>query len=275
MKKFVIKLILLSLPLILYFFIKPYFLLLDDKYKSKVAGSDIYISIRKSKEKQHHKKIIIGDSVGRQIFPNEGQNDTINSLACNQAIGMVGHYLLLRNYLEAGNTIESAFLIYTPFSFKNNLDQVYTFNYFLKPFFKSEYKESFTKTVYQQIDKIPSWKLSQVPYILTSNWAPNFICNDSVDYTFLSPISTEYLIKIRNLSRKYNFKFTILPTPTKQSNKLSIERINKDEIVKNDLSSIFENYFENIYFFDDSCFMDNEHLWNPDDYRYLYDRLFD
>ena len=40
---------------------------------------------------------------------------------------------------------------------------------------------------YNQIDKIPFSGFCQEPYILTSNWAPNFKSQDSIDYSFLSP----------------------------------------------------------------------------------------
>jgi len=207
------------------------------------------------------KKILLGDSVGNQLFPNTTNNDKINSLTCNQAISMVGHFILLNNYLSTGNKVDTVFLIYTPFSFQNNLNQVYTYHYFLKPFYIDEYKPLFTKTVNEQIQKIPYANFCRFSNILTSNWAPNFISTDTIKYTFLSPISIEYLIKIKELSKKYNFKLIILPPPMALKKKPNVEKLDKDEIVNNKLNREFENYFKDIIYLDDNLFVsDRIHL---------------
>jgi hypothetical protein len=79
----------------------------------------------------------------------------------------------------------------------------------------------------------------------------------------------EYLSKIKELSIKYNFKLIILPTPTRFSNKISIEKINKNEIVKTGLGNEFKNYFENIIYVNDTNFSDNVHLKNKNMYTEL------
>jgi len=182
-----------------------FFLLFTGIYKQTVAGAEIYYSINKSKEKRKQKKIILGDSMGSQLFPNTINNSTFTSLACNQAIGMIGHYLLLNNALNAGNHFDTVFMVITPFSFQNNLNQIYTYHYFLKPFYNAEYSPLFTKTVNVQIQKIPYSNFCCYPYILTSNWAPDFASMDDITYTFLSPITIQYLDKIKELGFKYNF----------------------------------------------------------------------
>lgn len=95
----------------------------------------------------------------------------------------------------------------------------------------------------------------------TLNWIPNFKSKDSINYTFLSPISKEYLVRIKELSLNNDFKLLILPTSTKESEKLNLELINKDE---------FEIYFNSINYINVSCFYDNVHLKRPKEYRKLY-----
>jgi hypothetical protein len=260
MKKFILSSILFLLIACPAITIIPTFLILTDSYKHTVAGNEIYYSIFKSKQKKKTKKIIIGDSVGRQLFSNTTYNDSLNSLACNRGISMAGHFILLNNYLNAGNKIDTVFLIFTPFSFQSNLNDVFTYHYFLKPFYIKEYKPLFTKLVTEQIDKIPYAGFCRFPNILTSNWAPDFKSTDKTDYTFLSPISVEYLIKIKELSMKHHFKVIILPTPTRISRKAEVERMMKNEITKNNLEPEFKNYFENIIYLNDNNFVDDVHL---------------
>jgi hypothetical protein len=260
MKKFILSSILFLLIACPAITIIPTFLILTDSYKHTVAGNEIYYSIFKSKQKKKTKKIIIGDSVGRQLFSNTTYNDSLNSLACNRGISMAGHFILLNNYLNAGNKIDTVFLIFTPFSFQSNLNDVFTYHYFLKPFYVKEYKPLFTKLVTKQIDKIPYAEFCRFPNILTSNWAPDFKSTDKTDYTFLSPVSVEYLIKRKELSMKHHFKVIILPTPTRISRKAEVGRMMKNEITKNNLGPEFKNYFENIIYLNDNNFVDDVHL---------------
>jgi len=270
MKKFIINSIYFLLILALIVQIRPLYLLYKDKYKETVTGSEIYYSIFKSKQKKKVKKILLGDSVGNQLFSNKHNNDTVNSMACNQSIGMVGQYLLLNNYLAAGNEIDTVYMLFSPFSFKNNLDQVYTYHYFLKPFYNDEYIPLFTETVTQQIHKVPYYQFCRIPLILTSNWAPEFESKDKHDFTFLSPVSIEYLQKIKDLSVKHDFKLVLVPPPLSFSKKTEIEKINKAEINKTTMVSEFENYFSNFSYIADSNFSDGTHLWKPDEYTASY-----
>ena len=183
---------------------------------------------------------------------------------------MVGHFILLNNYLNAGNKVDTAYMIFTPFSFMNNLDEIFTYHYFLKPFYNEEYISLFTETVKNQVHKIPYNYICRDPVILTSDWAPNFKSKDHRNYTFLSPVSVEYLSKIKDLSIKYNFKIILLPTPTRSSNEKIIDKINKNEIVGTGLGNEFKKYFEIIMYINDTNFSDNVHLKHKEEYIDYY-----
>jgi hypothetical protein len=276
MKRFILKSVLFVLIFLALAQVRPLYLLSNDRYKHSGAGSEIYYSINKSERKNKSSvKILLGDSVARQMFNNVASNDPIYSLACNQAIGMVGQFILLNNYLRAGNHVDTVYLLFTPFSFLNNLNDVYTYHYFLKPFYMNKYFPLFSQTVIDQIHKIPYYYLSRCPYVLTSKWAPDFVSKDKIDYTFLSPISAEYLIKIKALSIKYGFRFVVMPTPTSLSNRRRIENMNKNEIVANNLQNEFRDYFKSIIYLDDSNFIsDGVHLINPLKYAEYYRNSF-
>jgi len=269
MKQFLRQVIIFSLISFVIIEIKPLYLAFSEKYKEIVAGDEIYISIDKSLKKDKHKKLIIGDSVGNQLFRNTKSYDCFNSLACNQAISMAGQYILLNNYFSVGNEVDTVILICTPFTFTNNLDQVYTYHYFIKPFYK-DYHQLFSDKVYEQIHKVPYSEFYWVPNILTSNWAPNYKPDDQVDYTFLSPISIEYLQKMKALSEEHHFKLIILPTPTRESRRPEVEKINKQEIIANGLSNEFKDFFKDIIFLNDSNFEDHVHLKVPQVYTEFY-----
>lgn len=253
-------------PIVIFYTVKTAWLLKDDKYKTTIYGNEIYRAIEKSQKKTKYKKLILGDSTANQFYNcKEEDPDSAYSLSCNQAIGMVGQYILLNNYLNAGNRPDTVFLVYTPFSFWDNLDQVYTYHYFLKPFYYDEYKFMMSPLVINQIHKLPKYVLCHFPLIQTTGWAPN-IKQERRNYSFLSPICKEYLSKIHLLSIQYNFEFTIIPTFVAEHWRDSINHFNHKEYANCDYKKELSQYLENIPYLADSCFIDEVHLKSP----YLY-----
>jgi hypothetical protein len=276
MKRFILKSVLFLLILLALTHARPLYLLSNDRYKHGGAGKVVYYSIQKSRQKNAlSPRLLLGDSVAYQLFKNSTNNYPINSLACNQAIGMVGHFILLNNYLKAGNSVDAVYLFLSPYSFANNLNDVYTYHYFVKPFYTDENFPLFTETAITQVHKIPYYYLSRYPLVLTSSWAPDFASKDRKDYTFLSPVSAEYLAKMRELSIKYGFRLVVVPTPTSLSNRRTVETMDRNEIMINNLEGELRDYFKNILYLDDSNFReDGVHLKDPQKYTEYYRNIF-
>ncbi len=271
--KFIIVCFLFILPVVIYYSAKTFWLLTDEKYKSTIYGNEVYKAIEKSRKKTKYKKLILGDSTANQFYDckKKGPNDAY-SLTCTQAIGMVGQFILLNNYLNSGNRPDTVYLVYTPFSFWDNLDQIYTYHYFLKPFYYDEYKPLMTKNVMEQIRKIPKYWACHIPYIQTTGWAPD-VKPQERHYSFLSPISTEYLSKIDSLSNEYKFDFEMIPTFVACHWKDSIQHFNHKEYESYDYGGKIKRYMEHIHYLSDSCFIDEVHLKHPMLYKERIDSL--
>jgi hypothetical protein len=268
MRQFIVKVLFFCVLALIVVEVYPLYLLFTEKYKTKVDGKETYVSIEKSKKKFKSKKVILGDSAARQMFSNLTFNDSINSLACNQAISVAGQYILLQNYLDAGNRPEQVMMFYSPFSFGNNLDQVYTYHHFVKPFYR-DYQEYFSPLVVEQIQKIPYIGFHRIPNILTSNWAPVYGIEEYKEPLSVSQVSVSYLLKIDSLSQRYEFTFTLHPVPTKNSFQTLVNTFDKKEIEENNLNHLFEGYFQEFIFVDDAQFKDKTHLKNPEEYTAL------
>ena len=235
-------------------------MLSDNKYEKEVHGHEVYTSLEKSKKRNKAKKLIIGDSTANQLYNTETDTSSvICTLACNQAIGVVGHFILLTNYLTAGNRPNDVYLIYNPLGYWDNLDQVYTYHYFLKPFYKKEYKQFFSENVNRQIHKIPYNFVSQFPPILISSWSPE-IKEEKRPYTFLSPISKEYLEKIDSLCKKHKIRLHFVSPFMSEYWRDTISHFNLTEIEGRSYTNDFSNYINDIIYVDDSCFSDHLHL---------------
>lgn len=245
---------------------------MDGNFKYTLPGREIYNAINKSKKRTNIKKLIIGDSTGNQFFNNFAEEDSIYSLACNQAIGLCGQFFLLDDFLKNGNRPERVYMVFNAFSFSNNLDQEYTFHYFLKPFFNNEYRDRMSKTVIKQIQKVPFYYLSQFPTVISSSWAPEYTPHHL--YHIMSPISNEYLLKIDSLKKIYAFDLYLIPSLVTKDKREKFDNYMSTNIEEVDirLRHTFQEFGRNITYVEDSCFIDGVHLKNPQLYRYIIEK---
>ena len=271
--KFILVTFIFITPIAIFFSAKTIWLLTNDRYKEYIFGNEVYKAIEKSKKQTKCKKLILGDSTANQFYNcKEEDPDNAYSLTCTQAIGLVGQYILLNNFLHAGNRPDTVYLVYTPFSFWDNLDQVYTYHYFLKPFYYDEYKPLMTRTVIEQIKKIPNYWACHFPFVQTTGWAPNIKPQQRL-YTFLSPISIEYLEKMDSLSNKFNFILELVPTYVASHWKERIYHFNRNEFNEYNYSDKINSYLANITYLSDTCFIDSIHLKHPYIYKHRIDSI--
>lgn len=251
------------------------FLISTKLFLINYPGHQIYEAIDKSKKKSTQTRLLLGDSVARQLFPNDESNDYFNSLAANQAISMAGQFILLNNYIKEGNKIDTLILLFTPESFQNNLNDELTFHYFIKPFYNKVNKPYFTNYLVGQVKKIPFYQLSVVPHIYSTIWAPEFTCKDTMDYSFLSPISIEYLSRIKELSDVCHFELIIKSPPVSFNKKTVVEQMDVAEAKKCGLLNEFQAYFNSVHYFDSTLFVDGTHLKQPELFISAYEKLID
>ena len=259
MKKFIIKSIKFLFVSVFIFYSKPFYFLYNDKYQRIVKSKDVYLAIKKSFNQNNKKIIILGDSVPFNIF-GEKEFENVYSLASNGAIGVIGQYLVFYNYLKSGNLPDEVFLIYSPFSFVVNLDNVFTYNFFVKPFYNDYFIKSISPLAKTQVLKLPFVSLSREPYVLTSDWRPDFKSKHLNSYNFISPISLQYLERLKIICQKNKIKFNIIAGPQRQSNKKEIEKFNLLEYKNNKAEEELNFMMSNLKYYPDSIFRDKVHL---------------
>jgi len=242
-----------------------------------LPNKDVYIAIERSKENTPSTTLlIIGDSVGKQLFEDLNKNDTITSLACNQAIDFVGHYILLEEYLRNNPNIEKILMIYNPLGFMNNLNHKYTYNYFLKPFYNQGYFQYIDSHVQNQVKKLPFYQLANFPLINITFWTPDYLPPYREEDKIIDTSQTTeiYLEKIVKLAEERDISFQLSSPPIKSSHKYLVEAGKKRilEKAQEPLRPIFAKFFNSIVYLPDSAFRDRLHLKRPD---YFQDRMLD
>ena len=108
--------------------------------RSEQVGSDVIYAIELAQEHNNYRKVLIGDSVCHQLFQQENQNENeeVCYLGTNQAVTVVGNYILLENYLKNNPQTEKVIYFAGPQSFANDMWLNHTYQYFILYFYNKE-----------------------------------------------------------------------------------------------------------------------------------------
>lgn len=274
MKRFISVICIYIIAVILVVLPPDIYMMETNTHMENVAGGEVRAAVTSSKTKTEKKvkKLILGDSTGHALYLSERSYDSIVSLACNQAITMAGHYFLLKNYIETNydNLPEEIIILFTPGTFNNDVD-MFAYQYFLKPFPVLKYKSLYTKHLYDRIKSIPLYWTANLPFIQTSSYTPNRAVPANEEFSNMSELSIEYLLKISWIAKEFNIPLCLRSTPVRDDRKERIEIISEDllEACPADIKEEMEAYVETILFYPSEWFFDDVHLkeeYTPSDY---------
>lgn len=247
----------LFLFLLLWLIIFPYLITQTEVFhylkKHYLIGGETYAAIHCSKLRVEKRKILVlGDSVARQLYGVSQYNDKIYSLACNQAVSLAGHHILLQNILKNNaDQISKVYLVMHPVSFRNNLDQVYVFNYFIKPFYGKENYSRLTRDTRDRIGKVPLYFTSSFPIARITNYTPNLAGFDepmlsaAAERKFkMSFVSLEYLKKMSSDLRKAGIDFQVVAPVLHDEYRAYATESLKKALADHNLEDHFTGYFQ-------------------------------
>lgn len=247
-----------------------WYLLQGNRYAAKIANGEVVLAITRSltKTKEQVRKLLLGDSVAKQLYSMEANQDSVQALSCNQAISLAGQYFLLENFLES-NPPDPAHpypvvLIYHPQSFNNNLDELFTYHNFVKNFYTEPYVSEYAPVVQTSLNEIPYKWLARNPFIRTTNWAPQIHFDHKRVRPILSPITQVYLPKIAALCKAKGVPFRIVPPIIAEGKKYRVDQLRAALAEHPDLQPYFAGYFESIKYMPTAAFVDSIHLHKPD-----------
>ena len=165
--------------------------------------------------------ILVGDSVGDQLYGQRGRNrPDIEVLCSTAAISLAGHYFTLGDVARHGGLRgKTVVLLFHPNSFAFDLRDVFVYQYFLKPFYRKRYFPDFAATVFDRINPVP-WKAALLlPSIRFGNWVPDWRPTPvapAPGFRYFSPMSREYLPKLIARIRAAGGRLLIRPPPINQ-----------------------------------------------------------
>ncbi|WP_196802981.1 hypothetical protein [Butyrivibrio sp. MC2013] len=214
-------------------------------------------------------KLIIGDSVCRQLFNDlQEQNEDIAIIGSNAAITMSGQYILAKEYLDHHPSATDVFLIVLPASLKQTYSMNLGYTYAVMPF-------ALTDTLYHLDDNtldimadtygrpflnglvVKGLHLSAVNRKIYLN----YLADHSHSYKLSSPfeLADQYVGKIAELCNERGVKFHLYPCPVCESNKDSAEAMS-EQFASSKLYEINPDYFDMIDYFSADQSQDGVHF---------------
>lgn len=241
------------------------------EYISDHTGSaDIIPQIEKAMAKDGTTKLIIGDSVCRQLF--NGLQD-INSedftiIGSNAAITMAGQYILAAEYLKAHPNATDIYLFALPPSLKRTFDTELGYQYVIMPFAETDTLcnlDSGTISLLEGVYGKFFMKKNIVKAIdlsgINRKLFLNYLLDNAEGYEPASyfELADKYVCEIDRLCKENNVKFHFYPCPRIESSREAMEDI-KGEFNNSAVSKINPEYMDMIYYFPDGKSEDGTHF---------------
>lgn len=236
-------------------------------------GPELYYALDLAEEKTEYTKVIIGDSVARLIFSPDYQDETdeVCYLATNQAITVLGNYILINRYLENNPQTEEVYYIVRPQSLANPLWFNFSFQYFIVPFYNDTYKQYIDadtgKYIEDRFGKLYATNDIVKSFIENNAYYMDVYLNNVLeqqlevrDEKHLSDLTIKYLPKIKELCDSYGVRFKVMaaPLPDTQDNHDWGEF--SQQIADNGLSDLLNGYIDGIDYYPESAFGDEAHF---------------
>ncbi len=264
MKQLILKAVIFFILGFIILNITAYWLLKNKNYISTVGWRSVLRAINNvdGLDRSKIKVIILGDSVGNQIFPRETHP---NSLTSNGSVLAVGHYILAYNAIKRCRNLKYVVLASIPSAIGQSFERKFTYNNVMKPFYTFENLPLFSELIRGKINQKRLSHFVIFPFIKIAPFLSDIVFSGAIKENVgnpLSDLSMEYLKKLYRLCRENDIKLIVVspPVPRHLQKKLNLKKM-KAQIIKNKLGHIFKGYFKSIMYLAGKHFeKDNVHL---------------
>lgn len=264
MKRFIIYTTIFIVINLLLIYMQDAYTYYTGAYQDNVAGAEIYKAKQAARQKRKVKKLLIGDSVCKQMYDVGAVEDSVWSLACNQAVTMAGHYCLLHDFVTTNSDSlpEEIILSFDAGSLANNLDR-FAFQYFLKPFWMDDYQRLLANPHLQERKKqIPYNWAANLPIIRCNSWTPDYTLPQG-EYALISPVTSDYVDSICAFADSLGIKVHLFCNPIRESRRQNLKESYQNaqdsgETQKH--SDLWQEWYQSAQYVSDALFHDYIHF---------------
>lgn len=270
MKKIILKTVLLTA--IVFVMVTGSFLLLiyADINPNKLLGYEVYDALEEVEQANSYEAVLLGDSVSRQLCPpeNQGENAQVCYLSTDQAVTVVGNYILLCRYLENHPQTKQVIYMVQPVGLANNMRSDFSYQYFILPLYREPYLAYIDESTREAVEgKYGRMFVSNpvIRYILRNS----AVClkpyleriHDDEDGT-VPEMMFRYLSSMRELCGKYGAEFILVSSPLNEGFDYDTEHFLETVMQTEDeeLRELFERYTASMRFYEKDCFSDDVHF---------------
>lgn len=216
--------------------------------------------LRQSRKIGESHILYIGDSVGMQILSGRE-----NAFATNMNVLMAGQYIIVREFIKRNPQIKQIIYIGLPTSLGRQFETSGSYSFFLEPFFSFKFLKYFSPLLLNKINNEKKSYLTLFPLFKYSNFISdiNFDKYNRLKMGEISDISIEYINELIHFTKKKNIELDFICPPLKKNYSTTF---NEWKPMKNrmrkEFGNTFDNYWKNIKFYPDTCFIDYCHFNN-------------
>ncbi len=239
----------------------------EDYISGDVGSDEIKPYIEQVRTEDNTTKLIIGDSVCRQMFIGlQEYNNDICIVGSNGAITMAGQYILAEQYLEHHPATTDIFLIVLPESLYRTFDTAAGYQYTVMPFVETdtlklldENTVAVMQSVYgsffmqpKVVDLIDKSAINRKIYL-------NELWDRSKGYNSGLELADQYICKIYELCEERGVQFYLYSCPVSERKREGIENL-MNQYEQSKLYQFFPDFWNDVYYFPDEQFRDGTHF---------------
>jgi hypothetical protein len=224
-------------------------------------GSETFEAVRRARSPSSCSNIVLGDSVCHQLLLQQNLPDTLN-LSCNQAVSVCGQFLLARSAVAHDPQARKITLVLLPQSFTNDLEQKYTFNYFVKPFYiHADLRSGMDALVTRRLDRRPVYRLMLFPMFRYSDLlsATDYSSPVPAAFSYLSPVAIDYLHQLADLCHAHHLQLRLVCPPISKTSGYD-QAVFLKEISTAQLDDVFAGYTATMRVVSPDLLIDNVHF---------------
>lgn len=234
-----------------------------------VGASEIKPYIEKVQTKDNTTKLIIGDSVCKQMFDGlQEYNPDICITGSNAAIAMSGQYILAKEYIENHPNATDIYMFLLPGSLSTSYDTTWGYQYTVMPWVETDTLKLLDANTIEIMESVyGSFFMKPVIVELIDKSAVNrklylnMLDDTKEGYQQKSrfEIADQYIKKIFDLCQEKGIKLHLEPCPVVNSQRESMENI-KEEYKETWLYTQFPDYLEEVLYYPDEEARDGVHF---------------
>lgn len=243
--------------------------------KTQLTAFEVYDAIHRSSQSTQYTALVLGDSVARQIFHPDYQEEDreVCYLATNQAILPAGNYILLENFLENNPQVKKVYYVARPDSLQGGINFIYTYSYFVTPLYREAFMKYLTPETRDGIEKVfgsffarhefPKWMLGKYPKLLelyNEGSEKLWKARNNIQACDMPDMTISYVAGMQRLCRESEVEFVLLSSPLPEGYDLSAVDELKGKMRAAGMEDLMEGYADSIYYIDREEFVDGIHM---------------